>query len=138
MHIAIRTGWIMGSLLVAGLASAAGNAPPAFEAEMKRIVAERQIFEVISRYSHMWDSKNPSGLADLFTEDGVWDRWGPGVQKPDISLKGREALREYTAERFRTNLADRQPEPGQRLIRSRLRFPPCSWSRPPLSDPAPR
>jgi uncharacterized protein (TIGR02246 family) len=108
MHIAIRTGWIMGSLLVAGLASAAGNAPLALEAEMKRIVAERQIFEVISRYSHMWDSKNPSGLADLFTEDGVWDRWGPGVQKPDISLKGREALREYTAERFRTNLADRQ------------------------------
>jgi uncharacterized protein (TIGR02246 family) len=78
------------------------------DGSVKRLIVERQITELISRYSHMWDSKNATGLADLFAEDGVWDRWGPGVQKPDISIKGRDNFRDWTANRFKTALADRQ------------------------------
>ena len=90
------------------LVALAAHAQTSIEGPLKRLLVERQITELIAKYSHMWDSKNASGLAELFSEDGVWDRWGPQAQKPDISIKGRDALRDWTANRFKTALADRQ------------------------------
>ena len=75
---------------------------------LKRLVAQREILELISQYSYTWDGKDPDGLAKLFTKDAVWEWWGPGAKKPGLVHKSRNELRDWAAERFKTNLADRQ------------------------------
>ena len=106
-NIMVRALLVLGLLLL-DLVSATAKAQTSLEESVKRLMAERQIMELVSKYFHMWDTKNAPGLADLFAEDGVWDRWGPGAQKPEVSIKGRDNFRDWTANRFRTALADRQ------------------------------
>ena len=49
------------------------------------------ISDVLACYCHNFDSGNADGVADLFTEDGVFD---PGVAGFD-PVEGREAIREF-------------------------------------------
>lgn len=76
--------------------------------DTKQLIAKNQILEVISQYSYSWDNKDPDGLAEIFTEDAVWEWWPPGAQKPGVVHKPRKKFRDWAADRFNTSLADRQ------------------------------
>ena len=49
------------------------------------------IRDLLARYCHNFDSGNADGVADLFTEDGVFD---PGVAGFD-PIEGREVIRGF-------------------------------------------
>jgi uncharacterized protein (TIGR02246 family) len=49
------------------------------------------ISDLLARYCHHFDSGNADGVADLFTEDGVFD---PGVAGFD-RVEGREVIRGF-------------------------------------------
>ena len=36
------------------------------------------IDDLISRYCHTWDSKDPKGWSELFVEDGIWENFFAG------------------------------------------------------------
>ena len=76
--------------------------------DTKQLIAKHEILDLISQYSYNWDSKNPDGLAEIVTEDAAWEWWTPGAQKPGVVHKPRKKFRDWAAERFNTNLADRQ------------------------------
>ena len=80
----------------------------AADRSVRDLIAKQDILELISRYSYNWDNKNPDGLAELFTEDASWEWWPPGANKPGAVHKSRKAITSWAAERFTTNLADRQ------------------------------
>jgi uncharacterized protein (TIGR02246 family) len=52
-----------------------------------------EIYELYARYAHCYDFGRAAELASLFTVDGSFVR--PGLDR----LEGREAIREYVAER---------------------------------------
>ena len=54
--------------------------------ELSRLVAEQACAALITRYTHLVDEGQASGVADLFTDDGVW-------ASPEASFEGREAIR---------------------------------------------
>jgi uncharacterized protein (TIGR02246 family) len=62
---------------------------------MSRLTAEDrfEIYELYARYAHCYDFGRADELAALFTADGSFVR--PGLDR----LQGREAIREYVAER---------------------------------------
>ncbi|WP_187368961.1 nuclear transport factor 2 family protein [Baekduia soli] len=60
--------------------------------DLERTVAERACERLIVDYARLVDFGNASGIADLFTEDGVWIG-------SDLHLDGREAIREWFVER---------------------------------------
>ena len=60
--------------------------------EMTRLVHERVCESLIYQYVRMVDFGEASRLADLFTEDGVWEAEG-------LTLEGREMIRAHFAKR---------------------------------------
>ncbi|MFB7636544.1 nuclear transport factor 2 family protein [Streptomyces sp. NPDC056149] len=68
---------------------------------MDRLLAERACERLIIGFVHRLDLGDPGSVAELFTDDGVWE-W-PHAQR---RVAGREALREYFGSR-----------PGDRLSR---------------------
>jgi len=62
------------------------------------------IDDLISRYSHTWDSKDPKGWSDLFVEDGIWENFFAG--KKDKSL-GSGAERLAFAEKLQGSFRER-------------------------------
>ena len=54
--------------------------------ELSRLVAERDCAALITRYTHLVDEGQASGVAELFTPDGVW-------ASPEATLEGQEAIR---------------------------------------------
>jgi hypothetical protein len=68
---------------------------------------QRAALELIYQYSYNWDGKKPDGVANIFTEDCVWEALGPDGQ-PVRRLEGRKAFRDFAANRFITVLADRK------------------------------
>ena len=71
-------------------------------APMDRLVAERACERLIVEFVHKLDLGNPSEVADLFTDDGVWE-WAEG----DRRIQGRDALRAYFAGRPADRLSRR-------------------------------
>jgi uncharacterized protein (TIGR02246 family) len=49
------------------------------------------IRDLLARYCHYFDSGNADGVADLFTEDGMFDPGVPGFE----SVEGREVIRGF-------------------------------------------
>jgi hypothetical protein len=68
-------------------------------------VSERVgIQDLISRYSHTWDSKDAKGWSDLFVEDGVWENYFAG--KRDKSLGSGEEILAF-AEKLQGSFRER-------------------------------
>jgi hypothetical protein len=66
------------------------------------MLAERACERLIVEFIHRLDLGEPSSVAELFTEDGVW-HWPHG----DRRIEGREALRAYFASRPADRLSRR-------------------------------
>lgn len=54
--------------------------------ELSRLIAEQACAALITRYTHLVDEGQASGVADLFTADGVW-------ASPEATFDGRDAIR---------------------------------------------
>jgi uncharacterized protein (TIGR02246 family) len=66
------------------------------------------IAEMLAQYSYRWDSKDSAGFADLFTEDGVMERWLDDSLVPNSRVAGKEAIYQYAKQSHEGRLADRQ------------------------------
>ena len=61
-------------------------------AENSISVSDRvQIQDLISRYSHTWDSKDAGGWSDLFVKDGIWANYFAGKKNKSLE-SGEERL----------------------------------------------
>ncbi len=61
-------------------------------AENSISVSDRiEIQDLISRYSHTWDSKDPKGWSDLFVKGGVWTNYFAGKKNKSLG-SGDEIL----------------------------------------------
>ncbi|MYS91723.1 MULTISPECIES: nuclear transport factor 2 family protein [Streptomyces] len=69
---------------------------------MERLLAERACERLITDFVHRLDLGEPSSVADLFTEDGVWT-W----PEDGRLIKGRDALRAYFGSRPADRLSRR-------------------------------
>ncbi|WP_438489611.1 nuclear transport factor 2 family protein [Streptomyces sp. S186] len=69
---------------------------------MDRLLAERACERLILDFVHRLDLGDPSSVAELFTEDGVW-QW----PHDDRRIVGREALRAYFGSRPADRLSRR-------------------------------
>ncbi|MFH8518453.1 nuclear transport factor 2 family protein [Streptomyces gelaticus] len=67
-----------------------------------RLIAERSCERLITEFVHKLDLGDPGEVAELFTEDGVWE-WAAG----DRRFQGREALRAYFGARPADRLSRR-------------------------------
>ena len=81
---------------------------PVFAAENSTIEDKLAIAEMVAQYSYRWDSKDSDGFANLFTEDGVMERWVAGKLVVGSRLDGREAILNYARTSHLGRLADRQ------------------------------
>jgi uncharacterized protein (TIGR02246 family) len=68
--------------------------------ELSRLLAERACEALITRYTHLVDEGRASGVADLFTVDGVW-------ASPEATLEGRDAIRAAFLRRERSGRRSR-------------------------------
>jgi len=59
------------------------------------------IQQAIANYSYTFDSGDAEGWANIFTEDGVWEFFGIGQEKPSIKLEGHQALHQFAEQRNR-------------------------------------
>jgi hypothetical protein len=81
----------------------------AVQTSLKQLTEKQPVLDLIFQYSYTWDKKDPDAFAKLFTEDAVWEWWGPeDVQEPRVRNKTRYEIQNWVAERFVTTLADRQ------------------------------
>ncbi|MFI1198241.1 nuclear transport factor 2 family protein [Streptomyces sp. NPDC020883] len=71
-------------------------------APMDRLLAERACERLILDFVHRLDLGDPGSVAELFTEDGIW-QW----PHDDRRIVGREALREYFGSRPADRLSRR-------------------------------
>ena len=53
------------------------------------------ILEQIARYSYAADERDADGLAALFTDEGIIERWLIGSEAPDEQVQGTAALRSW-------------------------------------------
>ncbi|GES31488.1 nuclear transport factor 2 family protein [Streptomyces angustmyceticus] len=67
-----------------------------------RLIAERACERLITEFVHKLDLGEPGEVAELFTEDGVWE-WAEG----DRRIQGRDALRSYFGSRPADRLSRR-------------------------------
>jgi hypothetical protein len=82
---------------------------------MERLLAERACERLILDFVHRLDLGDPASVAELFTEDGVWEWPPPGDGR---RFAGRDALRTYFASRPADRLS--------RRIMSNVRVTPTS------------
>ena len=68
----------------------------------ERLLAERACERLVVEVVHRLDLGDPATVADLFTEDGVWE-WAHGNRR----VEGREALRRYFGSRPADRLSRR-------------------------------
>ncbi len=80
----------------------------AFHESLQKLIDKQEILELLYKYSYSWDSKNPDGLAEVFTKDASWEWWGRGAEKPGVVYKPRKNFISFASDRFKTTLADRQ------------------------------
>ncbi|SHM94826.1 nuclear transport factor 2 family protein [Streptomyces yunnanensis] len=71
-------------------------------APIDRLLAERACERLILDFIHRLDLGDPSSVAELFTDDGVW-QWPHDHRR----IEGREALREYFGSRPADRLSRR-------------------------------
>lgn len=83
--------------------------PPAQAAEEIDLLSSRvAIAEALAQYPYRWDSKNSVSFANLFTEDGMMERWRKGIFIEGSRIQGKEDILEYAKNAHTGRLADRQ------------------------------
>ena len=65
------------------------------------------IYDVLTQYSYRWDSKDSAAFADLFTDDGVLERWVNGKKVDTATIDGKDAILEYAKNSHEGRLSDR-------------------------------
>ncbi|MGW1047815.1 nuclear transport factor 2 family protein [Streptomyces sp. NPDC002586] len=73
-------------------------------APLDRLLVERACERLIVGFVHRLDLGEPASVAELFTEDGVWEWPSPGDGR---RIRGREALRAYFGSRPADRLSRR-------------------------------
>lgn len=88
-HAAYRR--VMLSLLA--LCASASSSSEAVAQEVGAVADKVAIAEQLAQYSYRWDAKDGEEFADLFTEDGVMERWREGelvsgswVVRPSLTM----------------------------------------------------
>lgn len=66
------------------------------------------IAAALAQYSYRWDGKDAAGFADLFTLDGVMERWLGGSLVAGSRIVGRQSIKAYARTSHEGRLADRQ------------------------------
>ncbi len=77
------------------------------EITLQQLIDEREVLELIYQYGYNFDSKNPDGVVQLFTEDCVFEVLEPDG-KAAMRHNGRDPLRAFFDKRMKTVLADRE------------------------------
>ncbi len=72
------------------------------------IINKLAIGEQLAQYSYRWDGKDSTGFTELFTEDGIMERWLAGSFVEGSRVEGRAAIGEYARQSHQGRLADRQ------------------------------
>ncbi len=86
----------------------AGCASKATLQSLDELTAKQAIRDVLYQYTYNFDGKNPDQFVELFLPNAVWEIFPRGAEKPLFSFKGREDLKNFVANRFKTVLATRQ------------------------------
>ena len=82
---------------------------PSLSAESLETISDKlAIAATLAQYSYRWDGKDWVGFADLFTDDGIMERWRGGSLVPDSRVVGKEAIQAYARASHQGRLADRQ------------------------------
>ena len=85
------------------------TAPLAVSAdEVEDLLSRAAIIDILTQYSYRWDSKDSAGFAEIFTEDGILERWGNGERIESATIKGKDAIFDYAKTSHEGRLADRQ------------------------------
>ena len=85
------------------------TAPPAVSAdEVEDLLSRAAIVDILTQYSYRWDSKDSAGFAEIFTQDGILERWGNGERIESATIKGKGAIFNYAKTSHEGRLADRQ------------------------------
>lgn len=61
---------------------------------------QRQILDLISASSYMYDGKDLEGYLALYTKDCIWEAQASGASTPMVRAANREELRTLVAQRF--------------------------------------
>ena len=64
------------------------------------------IQQAIARYSYTFDYKDADGLANIFTDDAIWEHYPAGETKPRTRLEGHAELLEFARTKFRERPED--------------------------------
>ena len=79
----------------------------ASESEIDALLNREAIKDMLTQYSYRWDGKDSAGFADLFTEDGVMERWVNGEKDAAATVNGKNAILNYAKNSHEGRLADR-------------------------------
>ena len=77
------------------------------ENELNDLLNRAAITDILTQYSYRWDGKDSAGFADLFTDDGVLERWINGKKIETATIEGRAAILEYARNSHEGRLSDR-------------------------------
>ena len=77
------------------------------ENKLTDLLNRAAITDILTQYSYRWDSKDSAGFADLFTDDGVLERWVNGKKVDTATIDGKDAILEYAKNSHRGRLSDR-------------------------------
>ena len=66
------------------------------------------IAEQLASYSYRWDTKDAEGFSDLFTDNGVMERWQTDELVKASRVTGRQAIFNYAKRSYEGRLAGRQ------------------------------
>ncbi|MBM87975.1 MAG: hypothetical protein CMQ41_06310 [Gammaproteobacteria bacterium] len=94
-------------LLILSL-SLVGTMANATAQELKEMAKRQAIVDTLAQYSYRWDSKDSTGFANLFTDNGVMERWVLGELVEGSRVQGRQAILDYATRSHQGRLADRQ------------------------------
>lgn len=88
--------------------SLAFSATTALADEITVIADKIAIAEMLAQYPYRWDSKNSREFAELFTDNGVIERWLEGSLVEGSRIQGKQAIFDYAKQSHEGRLADRQ------------------------------
>ncbi len=77
------------------------------ENKLTDLLNRAAITDILTQYSYRWDSKDSAGFADLFTDDGVLERWVNGKKVDSATIYGKDAILEYAKNSHEGRLSDR-------------------------------
>ena len=63
--------------------------------EVDDLLNRTAIVDILTQYSYRWDSKDSAGFAEIFTQDGILERWGNGERIESATIKGKDAIFDY-------------------------------------------